>query len=168
MKEIGIVRRVDQLGRIVLPMEIRKLHRIREGTLLELYEENDTIILKPYSPIENYRRLAEDLLDSNNAITNIVVADREAIIATNKNCSKLLGTKLADEINNLGTKSVMIDSKSAFCPFLREMEEQYYLIRTIVKDGDIYGFVIIFDYKLISVDYQNFANIVCEFLSRQC
>ena len=168
MKEIGIVRRVDQLGRIVLPMEIRKLHKIREGTLLELYEEGDNIILKTFSPIENYKRLADDLLGSISTLKNIVVADRELVIATSKDCKKMLGEKLSDEINNLGTKSVMIDSKNAFCPFLKDMEQQHYLIRTIVKDGDIYGFVIIFDSAHIDINAQDFANIVCEFLSRQC
>ena len=48
MKSTGIIRRIDELGRIVIPKEIRKNLRIKEGENLEIYIENDNIILKKY------------------------------------------------------------------------------------------------------------------------
>lgn len=48
MTETGIIRRVDELGRIVLPKEIRREMRIREGTPMEIYLDGDTIILRRY------------------------------------------------------------------------------------------------------------------------
>ena len=67
MKESGIVRRLDELGRIVIPKEIRKSLRIKEGTPLEISIANNAIILKKYSPIlelgENATYCAEILYD---------------------------------------------------------------------------------------------------------
>ena len=50
MKNTGIVRKVDQLGRIVIPMELRRVLDIEESTPLEIYTEGETIILKKYTP----------------------------------------------------------------------------------------------------------------------
>mgnify|MGYP001594805534 CR=1 FL=1 len=50
MKATGIVRKIDQLGRLVIPMELRKVFVIPEGTPMEIYTENDSIIIKKYTP----------------------------------------------------------------------------------------------------------------------
>lgn len=50
MKSTGIVRKVDELGRIVIPMELRKTMGIQEGTPLEIFVDGEDIILKKYSP----------------------------------------------------------------------------------------------------------------------
>ncbi|MDR3593813.1 AbrB/MazE/SpoVT family DNA-binding domain-containing protein [Clostridium sp.] len=50
MKSTGVVRQVDPLGRIVIPMELRKTMNIKDGDALEIYTEGDTIILKKYVP----------------------------------------------------------------------------------------------------------------------
>ena len=50
MRAIGIVRKVDPLGRIVIPKEVRKIFEIEEGTALEIYTSENTIVLKKYDP----------------------------------------------------------------------------------------------------------------------
>lgn len=50
MKSIGIVRKVDELGRVVLPMELRRTMDIQEGTPMEMFVDGDTIMLKKYQP----------------------------------------------------------------------------------------------------------------------
>lgn len=50
MKSTGIVRKVDELGRIVIPKELRKVMSIKEGDPLEIYTEGENIILKKYAP----------------------------------------------------------------------------------------------------------------------
>lgn len=50
MKEIGIIRKVDELGRIVLPKELRKNFEIQQGTTLEIFVHEDSIVLKKYNP----------------------------------------------------------------------------------------------------------------------
>jgi len=53
MKTTGVVRRIDELGRIVVPKEMRRTLRIREGDSLEISSDNDTIVLKKYSLVES-------------------------------------------------------------------------------------------------------------------
>ena len=63
MKNTGIVRKVDELGRIVIPKEIRKIFRIEEKDGLEIYVEDDRIILKKYEPADIFTGSMEDLID---------------------------------------------------------------------------------------------------------
>ena len=61
MKATGIVRRIDDLGRVVIPKEIRRTMRIREGDPLEIFIGRDgEVILKKYSPMENYSNLPKN------------------------------------------------------------------------------------------------------------
>ena len=59
MKATGIVRRIDELGRVVIPKEIRRTLRIREGDPLELFTDRDELMLKKYSPIASIERFSE-------------------------------------------------------------------------------------------------------------
>ena len=71
MKATGIVRRIDDLGRVVIPKEIRKTLRIREGDSLEIYTENaGEIILKKYSPIQELKALAQPYAESLSGIAS--------------------------------------------------------------------------------------------------
>jgi len=62
MKSTGIVRKVDELGRIVLPMEIRRSFDIAEKDALEIYVDGDTIILKKYTPTYIFCDNASDVI----------------------------------------------------------------------------------------------------------
>ena len=63
MKNTGVVRRLDELGRITLPMELRKVFGIEERDSLEIYVEDDKIILKKYSPTDIFTGEKEDLVE---------------------------------------------------------------------------------------------------------
>ncbi len=84
MKATGIVRRVDDLGRIVIPKEIRRTLKIREGDPLEIYTEKDGgVIFRKYSPMSDLQDFAAQICDSIGSATGRIaaVADRDAIIA---------------------------------------------------------------------------------------
>lgn len=84
MKATGIVRRIDDLGRVVIPKEIRRTLRIREGDPLEIFVDRDgEVILKKYSPIGELGDFAKEYADSlYEAIGHIAcIADRDNIIA---------------------------------------------------------------------------------------
>lgn len=84
MKATGIVRRIDDLGRVVIPKEIRRTLRIREGDPLEIFVDRDgEVILKKYSPIGELGDFAKEYADSlYEAIGHIAcVSDRDQIIA---------------------------------------------------------------------------------------
>ena len=84
MKATGIVRRVDDLGRIVIPKEIRRTLKIREGDPLEIYTEKDGgVIFRKYSPMGDLQDFASQICESIGANTGRIaaVSDRDAIIA---------------------------------------------------------------------------------------
>ena len=84
MKATGIVRRIDDLGRIVIPKEIRRTLRIREGDPLEIYVDREgEVILKKYSPVSELGDFAKEYADSlYEAIGHIIlIADRDSIVA---------------------------------------------------------------------------------------
>ena len=84
MKATGIVRRVDDLGRIVIPKEIRRTLKIREGDPLEIYTEKDGgVIFRKYSPMGDLQEFAAQMCEAIGANTGCIaaVADRDAIIA---------------------------------------------------------------------------------------
>lgn len=91
MKATGIVRRIDDLGRVVIPKEIRRTMRIREGDPLEIYtDRNGEVIFKKYSPMGELNTFVNQLCDSVNKTTgiNCVVCDRDSVIAVSGNAKK--------------------------------------------------------------------------------
>ncbi len=92
MKATGIVRRIDELGRVVIPKEIRKTLRIAEGTPLEIYTEKDALVLRKYSPITSLEDDAKDFIGTLGEITErkCLLTDNEKIVCVSspdlKNC----------------------------------------------------------------------------------
>ena len=100
MKATGIIRRIDDLGRIVIPKEIRKTMHIRESDPLEIFTERDgDIILKKYSPIGELGNSAQLYAESiaTQIPHTICICDQDCVIAAaGPNAKKLIG-KLLDE-----------------------------------------------------------------------
>lgn len=84
MKATGIVRRIDDLGRIVVPKEIRRTLRIREGDPLEIFTGREgEVILKKYSPIADLGQFAQAYAEAlyETLGTPILISDRDEMIA---------------------------------------------------------------------------------------
>ena len=83
MKMTGIIRRIDELGRIVIPKEIRKNLRIKNGESLEIFVDDEDIILKRYSPVESLDTIALKFVNTFNQVIkhNVIVTDRNKVIA---------------------------------------------------------------------------------------
>ena len=101
MKATGIVRRIDDLGRIVIPKEIRRTLRIRESDPLEIFTDREgEIILKKYSPIGEMstfaRQYAESLAQVSGQMT--LIADRDQFIAAAGGCKALLGKSISSQL----------------------------------------------------------------------
>ncbi len=85
MKATGIVRRIDDLGRVVIPKEIRRTMRIREGDPLEIYTDREgEVIFKKYSPIGELASFAAQYADTLHKICAmaVIICDRDAVIAS--------------------------------------------------------------------------------------
>ena len=154
MKATGVVRRIDELGRIVIPKEIRRTLKIKEGTPLEIFtEENGQLLLKKYSPIVELGEISKEVCDSIFASTqqNVLIVNMECVIASsgaNKNTylNKLVDSRLEKLINARKTQIVSIADEN-----IRIFEDNYnikfYVISPIMANGDVFGAIIIFDDK---------------------
>ena len=83
MKSTGVVRRVDDLGRIVIPKEIRRTLRIRDGESLEIFVDREMIALKKFSKMSDMNEVAQELVEIINATINktVLITDRDRFIA---------------------------------------------------------------------------------------
>ena len=105
MKATGIVRRIDDLGRVVIPKEIRRTVRIREGDPLEIFTDREgEIILKKYSPIGELGTFAKEYADSLGQVAGVMVCicDRDAVIAAAGGAKKdYLGKSISPGLEKL-------------------------------------------------------------------
>jgi|SRR5690625_1270845 len=176
MKATGIVRRIDDLGRVVIPKEIRRTLRIREGDPLEIFVDREgEVILKKYSPISELGHFAteyaEALFDS--LQLPILISDRDEIIA-------LAGISKKDYLNkNIGgqIEDIIEDRVTVFkdeadsLEIIRGKDEdlESYCISPIVANGDPIGCVMVFsnsEEKLSRVE-EKVIETASSFLAKQ-
>ena len=105
MKSTGVVRKIDDLGRIVIPKEIRRSLRIREGDSLEIYSEGtEGITLRKYSQIENLENMANIYADSFYQVLkyNVIITDTDKIVAVGGNMKKkYINNGISEEIERM-------------------------------------------------------------------
>ena len=177
MKATGIVRRVDDLGRIVIPKEIRRTLRIREGDPLEIYTEKDGgVIFRKYSPMGDLQEFAAQMCESIGSATGHIaaVADRDAIIALHGVPKReLMDKPNSAELERLMEQRVNYLYRSGDTPIrASETSEKYHLgaAAPILSQGDLMGAVLLLlsegDSPLKEAD-QGLARTAAGFLGRQ-
>lgn len=108
MKATGIVRRIDDLGRVVIPKEIRRTMRIREGDPLEIYTDREgEVIFKKYSPIGELGQIAAQYAETlcKTCDLSVVVTDRDEVVAAAGVPKKeYLGKSLSENLDSVIAK----------------------------------------------------------------
>ena len=108
MKATGVVRRIDDLGRVVIPKEIRRTLRINEGSPLEIFTDKEgEIILKKYSPIGELSEFANNYADTLSKTTGHIacITDKDTVIAVSGGLKKdLLEQDICKELEELTEK----------------------------------------------------------------
>lgn len=152
MKATGIVRRIDDLGRVVIPKEIRRTLRIRESDPLEIFTDRDgEIILKKYSPLGELGTFAKEYAESlaKNAGHTTCITDKEQIVAASGNgkkefMEKHISSQLEETISKRNTLIAKRDEKG-FVPILEVDNDKLYsheLIAPIISEGDVLGAIV--------------------------
>lgn len=180
MKETGIVRKLDNLGRLVIPKEIRRCMRIKEGSPIEFgLLPSGEIVLCKYSLVGQISDYADDFSEILGDIFNCVVliGDRDKIIScygiSKKNA---LGIKLSNEILDIidsqksYTSSTIENSK--ILPIFEEDKNTYYsqLIYPITIQGDKEGVIILCQMKnenKFDLEHLMCLKLISKFLSKQ-
>lgn len=151
MKATGIVRRIDDLGRIVIPKEIRRTMRIQEGDPLEIFTDRDGgVILKKYSPIGEFSSLAKIYAESlaQSYGCTVCITDSEQIIAAAGSGKKELQDKfLCEEVTEILKGRKTFVKKNTEAEYVRITEEcseyKQEVISVILNAGDVLGGIIL-------------------------
>ena len=152
MKATGIVRRIDDLGRIVIPKEIRRTMRIREGDPMEIFTSREgDILLKKYSPVGELGEFAQALVESIAQTLGelVCVTDRDYIIAVAGSGKKdIEGKLLSEELQTAIDQRISRVCKNDEKDFIKIAQEengefQRQAIATILSHGDCIGAVLV-------------------------
>lgn len=179
MKATGIVRRIDDLGRIVVPKEIRKTLKIREGDPMEIYTDHEgEIVLKKYSPIGEISQFAKEYAESLSQATGylVLITDRERVIAASGNGKKAYEgkpiSKQLDAVISQRKNFLAAAGEKDFIGVILDDSDGHaqQAVSTIICDGDAIGAVILYnkEEKQKMGDTENMlASTAAGFLGRQ-
>ena len=154
MKATGVVRRIDDLGRVVIPKEIRKTLRIKEGAPLEIFTDKEgEIILKKYSPIGELTEFASGYAETLSKTTGHIacITDKDTIIAVSGGSKKeFLEQDISTELEQLMEDKEIYTSKDnsdVSMPITKnDNKERKYnaqVVYPIISNGDTIGTVIL-------------------------
>lgn len=177
MKATGIVRRIDDLGRVVIPKEIRRTLRIREGDPLEIFVDREgEVILKKYSPISELGHFATEYAEAlyDTLHHPVFICDRDQIIAIageskKEYLNKDISSQIGDIIEN---RSPILETEESSVEIIQNQQESLdsYCINPIVSNGDPIGCVMTFtreaDGQLSEVE-QKTIETAANFLGKQ-
>lgn len=164
MKQTGVTRKIDELGRIVIPKEIRKNLGIRDGETLEIFTSEDSIILKKYFEVRKYEDLSSKLCELIKNIYNVdlVITDREKVItASNKDIVE--NTKLNNKFLELIDNREMFISKELLTINLGIDISGYFTMIPIIASSDSLGLVIIISDN--DNDYSSLGKLLAKIIA---
>lgn len=147
MKATGIVRRIDDLGRVVIPKEIRRTMRIREGDPLEIYTDRDgEVIFKKYSPMGELGTFAEELAEalSRTAGMSCAICDRDAVIAAAGGAKKDIFEKaISSDLEMLMEQRHIYEHQLNSDTIPVSTNDNYHVVvaTPIISEGDVTGCV---------------------------
>ncbi len=154
MKDTGIVRRIDELGRIVIPKEIRRSLRLKEGTPVQIYiNKLGELTLSKYSPIVDISECAQIFCEVVGGIidNNVIILDKDTIIATTKKVkdylNKMVSDKLVEKMEERKSYILTTAENSQMLPIFCNDENLYInqIIVPILANSDIVGGIVAFD-----------------------
>ena len=148
MKNTGIVRRIDDLGRIVIPKEIRKNLRIKDGESLEIFLSGDSVVLKKYSPLDSLSDVYNNYVQSiySEIGSDVLIVDRDKVVAFAGNSKykyldKTISVYLERVIQN---RSVVISKKKSRVSIIDGAYTiSNYVISPIITGSDVFGAIIV-------------------------
>lgn len=177
MKATGIVRRIDDLGRVVIPKEIRRTMRIREGDPLEIFTDKDgELIFKKYSPIGELTDFAAQICESMKKTTDCIAAvcDRDNIVAIAGGGKKeLLDKPVSAQLADIMEQRSPYRQESGGSSLPVSAMDEKYCISTaapVISEGDVMGCVLFISPKGTQAGSEleyKLAQTVAVFLGKQ-
>ncbi len=179
MKATGIVRRIDELGRVVIPKEIRRTLRIKEGDPLEIFTDHDELMLKKYSPIASLEKFSKATARSLNDLSGklAVICDTDGILhAFGEGKKELDGKSLSVEMDRILKERRSYIANAAeggdILPITNGNEEGVtaQVIVPIISGGDCLGAVAVLSKESgarMNANEMNLARLTADILANQ-
>lgn len=175
MKATGIVRRIDDLGRVVIPKEIRRTLRIREGDPLEIFVDREgEVILKKYSPIQELGQFAQEYAEAlfESLGHPVMITDRDEVIAVSGESKKdFLNKNISQQLDEaIKARQSILKTNPETLSIVDNASEQLsgYSLCPIISGGDPIGCVIILSKEeQIGVIEQKLIETAAGFLAKQ-
>lgn len=179
MKATGIVRRIDELGRVVIPKEIRRTLRIKEGDPLEIFTERDELTLKKYSPLVTLEKFSKSTARSLNALSGrlSVICDTDGVLhACGDGRKDLDGKRLSEEMTRLlrERRSYLANAAEGgdVLPLTQPCEEGVtaQVVVPVVSGGDCLGAVAVLTKEegaRFDANEMNLARLTADILANQ-
>lgn len=170
MNATGVLRKIDELGRIVIPKEIRDNLRMQVGESLDIYVHGNEIVLKKYSRLNKITELSKVFVKSLVEITGgqALITDRDKVIAVSSNCKpNLLGKVISDKLLKIINKREFVPIKGSNDLEISEYKavNGNYLIIPIVYTGDCIGLIILIKKEEITEKDEINANFGAKWIS---
>ncbi len=153
--KIGIVRRIDNLGRIVIPKEIRNTLRIKNGDSLEINIEGETLTIKKYSELNN-------IIEIETIIANLLKETlKKDVLITDKD-KYIIGTK--QEYINKKISNELLEILDNRQMIIQKLTKQNTLINPIIVNGDVIGSIIIISKEELTENQIKTVSLLSNFL----
>lgn len=173
MKATGIIRRVDELGRIVIPKEIRRTLRIREADPLEIFTDRDgEIILKKYSPIGELSNTAQEMAEALSHVTGelVCICDQDQVVAAaGSESKKYMGKSITPDVENQIMNREAICGNGTKCKITDDDEHVSLALAPIICSGDAIGAVAVVGKKeknIMGEQELKLATVAAEYLGK--
>ncbi len=180
MKATGIVRRIDELGRVVIPKEIRRTLRIKEGDPLEIFTDRDELMLKKYSPIATLEKFSKATARSLNDLSGklAVICDTDGVLhAYGEGKKDLDGKTLSEDMEKILKERRSYIANAAeggdILPLTNNGQEEgitAQVIVPIVSGGDCLGAVAVLSKESgarMNANAMNLARLTSDILANQ-
>ncbi len=176
MKATGIVRKIDDLGRVVIPKEIRRTMRIREGDPLEIFTEKDgEVIFKKYSPVGELSEFAGSIAETLHKTSGcaVAVADRDSYISVyGAPKRELIDKRVSSELERIMEERGVYQHRQGDRRVMLTEDNGKYAVgiaAPIISEGDVMGCIVLFsdDERIMSEIEYKLAQTVASFLGKQ-
>ncbi|MBR1747065.1 MAG: AbrB/MazE/SpoVT family DNA-binding domain-containing protein [Clostridia bacterium] len=169
MKNTGIVRRVDELGRVVIPKELRRTMRIKEGEEMEVFvAPDDTLVLKKYSAVREYADVVAQYVEviAEYAPVPCLICDVDCVVAGTDKDVKGKRISAALERRLVDRKSVRLSGREAFSPTPDSETPTEIAVSPVVVKGDVLGGVVLYG-RRVGETGQKLCEMAAGFLAKQ-
>ena len=169
MKATGILRRIDELGRVVIPKEIRKTMKMREGEELEIYTTDEEVVLKKYSELSSMESFSRNLTLAIHKASgrSVAVADCDKIIASTGKGVPSAGVAVEEGLLRMMTSRRQTTLAEGKCLPLGQERARGQVIQPILVAGDLFGALILSSAEPLTKADEQLAAMGAHFFEQQ-